>query len=88
MDCRFNKLEKTVGQIHNEFKMKMFEGIVNNQEAENPMNMNRLNSLTLDFGKENQRHVVPEKVNREGNVQWNDVEKLYFATLIKHIASA
>ena len=53
--------------------MKMFEGIANDQGVENPINLNRLNSLTLDFGKENQRHIVPEKVNREGNVHWNDV---------------
>ena len=49
IDLRFNKLEKTVENLHNDFKLKLFEGIIDNMKGEN----NQINeSLDLDFAKE------------------------------------
>lgn len=52
IDVRFNKLEKTVEKIHNEFKLKLLEGIVDNIDDKNNANQNPDKSLSLDFEKE------------------------------------
>jgi len=41
IDTRFNKLEKTVEKIHNEFKLKLLEGIVDNLDEKQPENQGR-----------------------------------------------
>ncbi len=51
IELRFNKLEKTVEKMHNEFKLKLFDGIVDNlEEGEGGKNVN--GSLSLDYEKE------------------------------------
>jgi len=71
IDTRFNKLEKTVEKIHNEFKVKLFEGITEKQNN-GKENNSRNKSLTLNFDKENPGKATP-KPKKEGDVHWNDV---------------
>lgn len=47
-------MEKTVEKIHNEFKLKLLEGIVDNLDEKQPGERNQDNSLSLNFEKENQ----------------------------------
>lgn len=65
---RFNKLEKTVERIHNEFKLKLFDGIVDNLDDGQEPNKEHGASLTLNFEKEK-----TEPVKKPGDPQWNDV---------------
>lgn len=41
-------------KIHNEFKLKLLEGIVDNLDEKQPGERNQDNSLSLNFEKENQ----------------------------------
>ena len=45
-------MEKTVEKIHNEFKLKLLEGIVDNLDDKNPIDKND-GSASLNFEKEN-----------------------------------
>lgn len=49
IDVRFGKLEKTVEKIHNEFRLKLFDGIDDNGSK---ISNKPDESLELDFGKE------------------------------------
>jgi len=72
IDTRFNKLEKTVEKIHNEFKLKLLEGIVDNLDEKQPGERNQDNSLSLNFEKENQgRGNANNKRNDVYKVQGN-----------------
>jgi hypothetical protein len=51
IDSRFSKLEKNVEKIHNEFKLKLFEGIIDNINGEEGNN-NPNESLDLNYAKE------------------------------------
>src|SRR5690349_6462520 len=51
IDARFSKLEKTVEKVHNEFRLKLFEGIADNINGDEASNKPE-ESLDLDFGRE------------------------------------
>ena len=51
IDSRFSKLEKNVEKIHNEFKLKLFEGIIDNINGDE-VNNNPNESLDLNYAKE------------------------------------
>lgn len=69
LDLRFTKLEKTVEKIHNDFKVKLFEGI----DDDGQENKNRKESLTLNFEKENAAKTSSSKVKKEEDPHWNEV---------------
>jgi len=71
IDHRFTKLEKTVEKIHNEFKVKLFEGI-SDKPKNGKENNSRQHSLTLNFDKENPAKGTP-KPKKDGDVHWNDL---------------
>lgn len=71
LDVRFTKLEKTVEKIHNDFKVKLFEGIIENGD-EGQENRNRRDSLTLNFEQENVGK-QSSQVKKEADPHWNEV---------------
>jgi hypothetical protein len=74
IDYRFNKLEKTVAKIHHEFKLKLFDGIVENIDGINDPKNQVNGSLTLDYGRE--KGDGKKKAEPEDNAAWNEVSEL------------
>lgn len=74
LDQRFTKLEKTVEKIHQEFKLKLFEGVTDNLDEHDKVER----SLTLNFAGEN--GAQREKV---ANTQWKDVITFIFLAMEK-----
>jgi len=82
IDSRFTRLEKTVEKIHNEFKLKMFDGFAEGAEPggnASPVqnqrrNFNRGNpneSLSLVLDKE--VVIIKAVENKQLDTQWNDL---------------
>ncbi len=71
ISSRFDKLEKTVAKIHNEFKLKLFDGIVDNVDGFPDQKAGVNASLTLDFGKEKGTDKKKGEDGEPGG--WNDV---------------
>lgn len=78
MDSRFNKLEMRVQRIHNDFRLKLFDGI-NEKLGDNNIDMQSdddkndkklRETITLDLDKESN---PPEKMTSEQEAHWNEV---------------
>ena len=71
IDYRFNKLEKTVEKIHNELRVKLFEGVVDNL-GEKKANNNPNESLSLNFEKE-PTGKMNGQIKKTDDPNWKDV---------------
>jgi len=67
MESRLQKIEKTVEKIHNEFKLKLFDGVIDN--LDDKPNKADGASLTLNFEHEK----GTEQKQKPTEPVWNDV---------------
>jgi len=62
-----------VNQLHNEFKLKLFDGIMDNLDDGQSPNVQREGSLDLNFDREKGFGQNKKPAGDAQNAQWNDV---------------
>ena len=72
MDQRFARLEDAVKRLHNEFKVKYLDGVVDNLDWDKPEH-EKEKSLTLNLENEKPKDANNKHNKAENNAGWKDV---------------